>query len=231
MKTKAICLDDPVPYAETAEAQDRLVSARIADEIGDVVLFLEHLPVITIGRRGDTDCLLQSPHTLARKGIAMAHSTRGGNVTYHAPGQLVMYPVLKLTGCEADVHGYTRALEEIAILTAADFKVEAFRRRSMTGAWTKDGKLAAIGVKLKRWTTSHGMCFNVNVDMGGFDTIIPCGLRNERVTSLKTILGGDCPLLSEVRECMAGHFSDVLGRPLEFHRMTSVLFLRNPLLV
>ncbi|MEI6807786.1 MAG: lipoyl(octanoyl) transferase LipB [bacterium] len=228
MRTKAIFIDGPAPYAGMADAQDRLLSARIVDEIGDTVLFVEHLPVVTIGRRGDVSCLLKSPEFLARKGIAVSQSTRGGNVTYHAPGQIVMYPILKLTGSEADVHCYTTALEEIAIRTAADFRVRAFRRSGMTGAWTDHGKLAAIGVRLKRWTTSHGMSFNVNVDLSGFDSIVPCGLRNESVTSLEAILGGKCPQLSKVRDRMARHFSDVLGRQLEIRRMTSEIFLRIP---
>ena len=228
MKTKAVFLNGPVSYDKMADVQNRLVAARIADEICDVVLFLEHLPVVTIGRRGDTTSLLKSPRVLVRQGITVSQSTRGGNVTYHAPGQLVMYPILKLTGCDADVHAYTYALEEVAIRTAADFNVNAFRRSGMTGAWTEVGKLAAIGVRLKRWTTSHGMSFNVNVDLAGFDTIVPCGLKNERVTSLKTILGGNCPELSEVRKRMAGHFADVFKRPLALCRIATEAFLADP---
>lgn len=228
MITKAIFLEGPAPYTGMADAQDRLLSARIADEIGDTVLFVEHLPVVTIGCRGDVSCLLKSQVSLERKGIAVSRSTRGGNVTYHAPGQMVMYPILKLIGSEADVHCYTTALEEIAIRTAADYKVLAFRRCGMTGAWTEHGKLAAIGVRLKRWTTSHGMSFNVDVDLSGFDAIIPCGLRNESVTSLEAILGENCPGVDNVRSRMATHFQDVLGRQLKIRRMTSEAFLRIP---
>lgn len=229
MTTRAIFLDGAVPYDKMAEVQDRLVSARIADETGDIVLFLEHLPVITLGRRGDTTSLLKSPRSLARKGVSVFNSTRGGNVTYHAPGQLVMYPILKLTGREADVHGYTSSLEEVAIRTAADFKVQAFRRRGMTGAWTEHGKLAAIGVRLKRWTTSHGMSFNVNVDLCGFDAIVPCGLKNERVTSLEAILGSNSPGLSDVRSRMVVHFGDVFGRRLAVRHAVGANFLHDPL--
>ena len=223
----AFYLENPVPYAEMAVAQERFVAARMADAIGDAVFFLEHLPVVTLGRRGVTASLVKSPRSLASRGISFSQSTRGGDVTYHAPGQIVMYPILKLTGREADVHCYTHALEEIAIRTAASFKVEAFRRDGMTGAWTQHGKLAAIGVRLKRWVTSHGMSFNVNPDLAGFESIVPCGLRNERVTSVEAILGEDCPSLIDVRESMALHFSDVLGRTLKVRRMSGTTFLRN----
>ena len=228
MKTRAFFIDGPAPYAEMAAVQERLVSARIADEVGDTVLFLEHLSVITLGRQGDRSGLLKSPRTLARRGVTVFHSTRGGNITYHAPGQLVMYPVLKLSGSEADVHAYTHGLEEVAIRAAADFKVHAFRRRGMTGAWTEQGKLAAIGVRLKQWTTSHGMSFNVDMDLSGFGMIIPCGLSNERVASLRTILGPRCPAFDEVRARTARHFAEVFGRQLEIRRMTSEAFLARP---
>lgn len=227
MITKALYIDDPVPYAQMAAAQDGLVAGRIADEIGDTILFLEHLPVVTLGRRGFTPSLLKSPQSLARKGVSVSKSTRGGDVTYHAPGQIIMYPILKLTGREADVHCYTHALEEIAIRTAASYKIEAFRRDGMTGAWTRRGKLAAIGVRLKRWVTSHGMSFNVDIDLAGFESIVPCGLRNEGVISLESILGKDCPRLIEVREQMARHVSDVLGRTLTVRRISCAAFLRN----
>lgn len=229
MTTRAIFLDGPALYEGMSEAQELMVAARIAGEIGDTVLFLEHLPVVTIGRRGDMTSLLKSPRALARQGVVVFHSTRGGNVTYHGPGQLVMYPVVTLSGIEADVRGYTSALEEVAIRTAADFSVHAFRRGGMTGAWTDHGKLAAIGVRLKRWTTSHGMSFNVNVDLAGFDSIVPCGLKNERVTSLEVILGKDCPGVKDVRERMAAHFAGVLGRKLTIGSMKSAEFLGNPL--
>ena len=227
MIATAFYLENPVPYAEMADAQERFVAARLAEEIGDAVFFLEHLPVVTLGRRGVTASLVKSPRSLARQGISVSRSTRGGDVTYHAQGQLIMYPILKLTGREADVRCYTHALEEIAIRTAASFKVEAFCRDGMTGAWTQHGKLAAIGVRLKRWVTSHGMSFNVDIDLAGFESIIPCGLRNERVTSLKAILGKDCPSLIGVRESMALHLADVLGRKLKVRRMSGATFLCN----
>ncbi|MEI6971627.1 MAG: lipoyl(octanoyl) transferase LipB [bacterium] len=228
MKALAIFLDGPVAYDVMSELQERLLAARIAGEIGDIVLFLEHLPVVTIGRRGDTAGLLKSPRALARGGVALVHSTRGGNITYHAPGQLILYPILALSGAEADIRGYTSAMEEVAIRTAAGFGVTAFRRGGMTGAWTDHGKLAAIGVRLKRWTTSHGMSFNVDVDLTGFEVIVPCGLKNERVTSLKSLLGKNCPGIGDVRDRIAREFSDVFGRRLEIRRVPGADFLRDP---
>jgi len=123
-----------------------------------------------------------------------------------------MYPVLSLGGSEADAHGYLHNLEEVAIRTAADFGVPAFRREGKTGAWTEAGKLAAIGVRFKHWVTQHGMSFNVDVDLGYAALIVPCGLSGERVTSLRALLGRKCPSLVQVRERMAGRFLEVLQR-------------------
>ena len=207
-------IQKPVAYATMLETQDRLVAERLAGLIPDTVLFLEHLPVITLGRSTKPGHLLRNPDQLARMGIALARSPRGGDITYHAPGQVIMYPILKLEGVDADVHDYTRKLEEVAILTAADFGVPAFRRSGMTGVWTKTGKLAAIGVRIRRWVTSHGMSFNVNIDLSGFDAIVPCGLAGEQVTSLARILSKSCPSATRVRDRMAHHFSRVFNRRL-----------------
>ncbi|MBN1270604.1 MAG: lipoyl(octanoyl) transferase LipB [Kiritimatiellae bacterium] len=215
MTVWAIVFDLPQPYGEMARLQERLVAARIAEEIPDLVLFLEHQPVVTLGRRGRENFLRLSREQLAARGIELVHSTRGGDVTYHGPGQIVIYPILKLGTHEADVHGHLWNLEEIAIRTAADSGVEAFRREGMTGAWTREGKIAAVGVRLKRWVTSHGMSFNVDLDLTGFETIVPCGLAGERVASMKAILGARCPALGAARESMLGHVEAVFGRSLE----------------
>jgi lipoate-protein ligase B len=149
---------------------------------------------------------------LARRGIAVETSPRGGDITYHAPGQLILYPILQLRDAEADVHAYVHQLEEIAIQTAARFGVTAYRRAGKTGAWTDRGKLAAIGVRFKRWVSSHGMSLNVNMDLAGFDTIIPCGLRGEPVTSLKALLGAECPSMEAVRTEALRQFEQIMGR-------------------
>ncbi|MBN1675976.1 MAG: lipoyl(octanoyl) transferase LipB [Kiritimatiellae bacterium] len=210
----AVYFEEPVSYARGVEMQERVVAARLEEKVPDTVLFLEHKPVVTLGARGDASHLLLSPSDLARLGIELAHASRGGDITYHGPGQLVLYPIIKLGANEADSHGYLRNLEETAIRTAADFCVRAFRRDGLTGAWTRQGKLAAIGIRLKRWVTFHGMSFNVAPDLKGFGTIVPCGLAGEPVTSLKDILGPASPRVAVVRESMRRHFGGVCGRNL-----------------
>lgn len=207
-------LDKPVPYPDGVAMQKRLHEARLANQIPDVVLFLEHTPVITLGARGRTQHLLVAPQELAARDIALHHASRGGDVTYHGPGQLVMYPILRLGENEADAHSYLFNLEEIAIRTAADFGVVAFRRSGMNGAWTHRGKIAAIGFRLKRWVTLHGMSFNVAPNLEHFRLIVPCGLHGEAVTSLREILGERCPTVAAVRERMRAHFEAVCGRAL-----------------
>ncbi len=210
----ALYLDDPVRYADGVRFQEALVAARQADRIPDTVLFLQHHPVITLGRRGRTQHLLARPEMLARQGIDLVTSSRGGDVTYHGPGQWVIYPILKLGTAEADAHGYLENLEEIALRTAADFGVSARRRAGLNGAWTEAGKIAAIGFHLKRWVSMHGMSFNVDLDLAGFQLIVGCGLVGEKVTSLRQILGDRCPSLATVRDHLARHAGEVLGRPL-----------------
>ena len=215
MKACAIFFDQPVRHAAATLIQQRLAEARAASRIADVVLFLEHHPVVTLGARGRTASLLVPPEELSQRGIDFAVASRGGDATYHGPGQLVMYPILRLGSSEADAHGYLFNLEEVAIRTAAGFGVTAVRREGKNGAWTDAGKIAAIGFRLKRWVTVHGMSFNVCPDLSGFDAIIPCGLRGEPVASLASILGPACPPLRDVRDAMLRHFEQVFRRPLE----------------
>lgn len=222
MTAWAILLEKPVPYAEGVKLQNMLVNARIAGEIPDTVLFLEHTSVITLGARAQDTHVLLSAEELQRRRIELHPSTRGGDVTWHGPGQLVMYPIIRLGEQEADAHGYLHNLEEIAIRTAADAGVRAYRRSGMTGAWTDQGKLAAIGIRLKRWVTFHGMSFNVNPDLSGFAAIIPCGLQGEAIASFKTLLGAACPDMAEVRANMMRHFSEVCRRKLQSPPGTSL---------
>lgn len=207
-----ITLDAPAPYAGALALQEALVAARQRDEIPDTVIFLEHRPVITLGRRGRSNFLLAQPEQLAKAGIDFVTASRGGDVTFHGPGQLVLYPIIKLGNAEADSHGYLNNLEEIAIRTAREFGVTAFRREGMNGAWTDDGKIAAIGFHLKRWVSMHGMSFNVNPDLRGFDLIVGCGLVGEKVSSLSKILGPKSPTIPEVRAVLSRHFSQICSR-------------------
>ncbi len=215
MTAWAVIFQQPLDYRAGVRLQDSLVAARIAGLIPDIVLLLEHLPVITLGVRADRRHILLSAAELARRGIAVVQSSRGGDVTWHGPGQAVLYPIIRLGEREADARGYLFNLEEIAIRTAADFGVTAVRRPGLTGAWTRAGKLAAIGIRLKRWVTLHGLSFNVNPDLAGFAAIVPCGLAGEPVTSLKNLRGAACPALADVRESLLAHFSAVCRRDIQ----------------
>jgi lipoyl(octanoyl) transferase len=212
MSTLVVNFPSPVPYTDAMRLQDALVTARLANRIPDVLLILEHPPVITLGIRAKSENLLLTPEDLGRRGITLVESPRGGDITYHAPGQLILYPILQLAGAEADAHAYVQALEEIALRTAARFDVTAYRRAGKTGVWTDQGKLAAIGIRFKRWVSSHGMSFNVNLDLGGFDAIVPCGLRGEPVTSLQSLRGGNSPSLETVRAELLHQFEQIMGR-------------------
>ncbi|MEI6564045.1 MAG: lipoyl(octanoyl) transferase LipB [bacterium] len=212
METRVILFPNPMPYSEGLRFQNECVNRRLADEIPDTLILLEHTPVITLGIRAKHEHLLLSKQVLEKRGIEVHETPRGGDVTYHAPGQLVLYPIMKLSGQEADAHAFVGKLEKIAILTAEAFDVKAFRRKGKTGVWTDQGKLAAIGIRFKKWVSSHGMSFNVNLDLGGFDTIVPCGLHGEKVTSLREILGDQCPSMQEVRAVMMRQFERVMNR-------------------
>lgn len=226
MHAIAVIFPKPVPYAAAAHLQETLVAARDAGRLPDTLLLLEHPPVITRGIRAKQEHLLLSADELTRRGIDLADSPRGGDITYHAPGQLILYPILKLSGKEADVHAFVHALEDVAIRTAAAFGVDAYRRKHKTGAWTDQGKLAAIGVRFKRWVSSHGMSFNVDLDLAGFNAIVPCGLHGEPVTSLEALLGKVCPTMSAVRSEMLRHVEAIMGRvpePVTPIRLQSLL--------
>lgn len=214
MNAWAVKFDEPVGYQAGLAIQRRLLAARQAGEIPDTVLILQHQPVITLGNRGRDNYLLKTTEEYAALGIELHHAERGGDVTFHAPGQWVLYPILHLGGNEADSHGYLYNLEEIAIRTLGDVGIEGFRRDGKSGAWTGQGKVAAIGFRLKKWVSFHGMSFNVSLDLSGFQTIVPCGLVGESVASLQTILGNDCPAMAVVRDALLSHFSVVCAREL-----------------
>lgn len=206
----------PVPYRPAAEAMERLVDARLAGLIPDTVLFLEHRPVITLGSRGNEAFLLRKPADLEADGVEVVRSTRGGDITYHGPGQLVVYPILALGPGETDTHRYLARLEEAAIRVCADFGIAARRVAGKTGAWTESGKIAAIGVRVRRWVTSHGMSFNVHVDLGYTAWIVPCGLVGDPVASLRSLLGPARPAFDAVRERMRIRLAETLDRTLDW---------------
>jgi len=180
-----------VSYTEGLELQKRLVEQRKAGQIPDQLLLLEHPPVITLGvkTRNDRSNIVAAPDILAAKGVEVFETGRGGDVTYHGPGQLVGYPIVDLKPDRCDVHRYVRDIEEVMILTAAAFGVRAGRLPGLTGAWVGNQKLAAIGVRIARWVTSHGFALNVNTALDHFDFIVPCGITDKGVTSLQLLLG------------------------------------------
>ena len=211
----SVSFKNPVPYQVGLDIQRRLLAARQEDKIPDTVLILQHQPVVTLGNRGRDNYLLKTEEEYRELGIDLFHVERGGDVTFHGPGQWVLYPILYLGGNEADSHGYLYNLEQTAIQTLEDFGIKGFRREGKSGAWTDAGKIAAIGFRLKRWVSFHGMSFNVSNDLMGFDTIVPCGLVGEPVASLKTILGAACPEMEQVSDSLLNHFSTVCKRDLE----------------
>jgi len=180
-----------VPYAEALELQKRLVDLRKAEEIPDQLLLLEHPPVITLGvkARSDRSHVLASPAALAEQGVELFETGRGGDVTYHGPGQIVGYPILDLRPDRCDVHRYVRDIEEALIRVAGGFGIAAGRTAGLTGAWVGNDKLAAIGVRISRWVTSHGFALNIGTNLSHFNLIVPCGITGKGVTSMERLLG------------------------------------------
>jgi lipoyl(octanoyl) transferase len=202
-----------VPYEEGLELQKRLVEERKAGLIPDQLLLLQHPPVITLGAkvRNDRSHVLATGPELDRAGVALFEAGRGGDVTYHGPGQLVGYPILDLRPDRCDVHRYVRDLEQMLIDAVADFGLTAGRAEGLTGAWVGRDKLAAIGVRISRWVTSHGFALNVTTDLSHFDLIVPCGIADRGVTSLGRLLGRDVPM-HEVVEAVVRGFGRTFDR-------------------
>lgn len=225
-----------IGYANAYELQKRMVAARKAEAVGDVLLLCEHKPVITQGRNGKREHLLVSENVLRQRNVEFYETSRGGDLTYHGPGQLVGYPILQLGAIRKDVVWYVRMLEEVMIRTTAEFGICAERETGKTGIWVRAEnqgftpsaersrssgrakqptelaaeKLGAIGVHISRWVTSHGFAYNVSTDLRNFDLIVPCGIAGRKATSLEKLLGravhGE-----EVAPRMVRHFGDVFG--------------------
>ena len=202
-----------VPYRTALDMQRELVAVRQAGETADQLLLLEHPAVITVGVSGRShrEHVLASDAELRDRGIELLDVPRGGDVTFHGPGQLVGYPIIDLKPDRCDVHRYVRDLEEVLIRTAARFGVVAGRAAGFTGVWVGDDKLAAIGVRLSRWVTSHGFALNVAADLDQFGLIVPCGLQGRGVTSLER-LTGSAPPRSELEAVVADEFAHVFDR-------------------
>jgi lipoyl(octanoyl) transferase len=202
-----------VPYAEALAMQRALVEERKAERIPDLLLLLQHPPVITVGVKGDggRSNVIASPQRLAELGIEVSETGRGGDVTYHGPGQIVGYPILDLRPDRCDVHRYVRDLEEVMIRACADYGISAGRIKGLSGAWVGREKIGAIGVRISRWVTSHGFAFNVSTDLDHFKLIVPCGISDGGVTSLEKATGRRLPL-PEVEDALVTHLGDVFAR-------------------
>jgi lipoyl(octanoyl) transferase len=200
-----------VRYKDALELQRALVEDRRAERVGDVLLLLEHPHVITLGSRSDTarSNVLASPERLAELGVELSETGRGGDVTYHGPGQLVGYPILNLKPDRADVYQYVRNLEEVMTRVSRRFGVEAGRVEGLTGTWVGGSKIGAIGIRISRWITSHGFAYNVNTDLDYFKLIVPCGIRDHGVTSLARELGRAVDM-SEVEDALINEFRQVI---------------------
>ncbi len=202
-----------MPYADALGLQRSLVADRQAGHAGEVLILLEHPHVLTLGVRGDggRSHILAAPGVLAERGVEVYETGRGGDITYHGPGQVVGYPIVDLKPDRCDVHRYVRDLEEVMIRTAAGYGIEAQRISGLTGVWVGDEKLAAIGVRIARWVTSHGFAFNVSTDLEYFRLIVPCGIADRGVTSLSRLLGRTIDL-REVEDRIVAHFGEVFVR-------------------
>jgi lipoyl(octanoyl) transferase len=200
-----------VPYAQGLDLQAHLVAERQKGRIPDTLLLLEHDPVFTLGRNARMENFLLSPEALRARGFDVFETGRGGDVTYHGPGQVVGYPILDLSPDRCDVHRYVRDLEEVMIRTCADYGIEAGRVAGMTGVWVGDEKIGAIGVRIARWVTSHGFALNVSTDLAPFGMIVPCGIRGRGVTSLVQRLARPVAV-EEVAARLPRHLASVLGR-------------------
>jgi lipoyl(octanoyl) transferase len=227
-----------IGYAEAYALQKRIVAARKTDEIEDVLLLCEHPHVITQGRNGKREHLLAGENVLRQKGVEFHETSRGGDITYHGPGQIVGYPVLNLAAIRRDVVWYVRMLEEIMIRASSDFGVHATRETGKTGIWAVPNvaaadhrgrladsateKLGAIGVHISRWVTSHGFAYNVSTDLRFFDLIVPCGIADRKATSLEKLLSRkvDSP---EAAARLKKHFAEVFGREIQTATLADLL--------
>lgn len=201
-----------VPYGEALALQRELVEERRSGRVPDLLLLLQHPPVITFGVKGDggRSNVLATSERLAELGVELSETGRGGDVTYHGPGQIVGYPILDLKPDRCDVHRYVRDLEEVMIRVCADYGVTAGRIKGLTGTWVGPEKIGAIGVRISRWITSHGFAFNVSTNLADFQLIVPCGIADHGVTSLEKASGRTMSI-AEVEDRVVSRVAEVFG--------------------
>lgn len=202
-----------VPYADALAMQRALVEERRADRIPDLLILLQHPPVITLGVKGDggRSNIVAPEAYLASLGIGVFETGRGGDVTYHGPGQIVGYPIIDLRPDRQDVHRYVRDIEDVMIRVCADYGIAAGRVEGLTGTWVGPEKIGAIGVRISRWITSHGFAFNVSTNLDHFRLIVPCGIGDRGVTSLEKLTGRSVPI-EEAEDAFIRHFAAVFDR-------------------
>jgi lipoate-protein ligase B len=199
-----------IAYEDALRLQNHLAQARGSGKVEDILLLLQHPPVMTLGRSGKVENLLASETTLQEKKIQVIFTDRGGDITYHGPGQLVAYPILNLRLLGLSVPDYVWSLEEVVIRVLARFRISAGRVEKLRGVWVGQEKIASLGVHLSRWISKHGLALNVNTDLGPFSLINPCGITDRRVTSMAQILGRSLPM-EEIEKLTLGAFAEVFG--------------------
>lgn len=199
------------PYADGLALQKSIRAAVEAGDAPDTLILLEHTPVITLGRKAHEKHLLQSRSAFEAMGIDVQEVDRGGDVTYHGPGQLVAYPIINLTHWKQSVGWYLRKLEDTLIRTLDAYKLTGERVEGMTGVWVNDAKIAAIGIGVRNWITYHGIALNVDPKMDHFDLIVPCGIANRPVTSLRAIMGDAAPNMASVMDAYAAAFQETFA--------------------
>jgi len=203
-----------ITYSEAYHLQRQLLYQRVNNEIADTLLLLEHPPTITIGKSGKLENVLASQAQLAEAGVSLFFVDRGGDVTYHGPGQLVAYPIIDLRQRGRDVHQYLRDLEEVIIRTLSDFSITACRDSSHAGVWVRDEEIAAIGLRVSKWVSMHGFALNVNIDLEQFSLINPCGFSDRKAASISSLLSQDVSIEAVTKKLLV-RFSEVFNAQME----------------
>ncbi|MCK4401268.1 lipoyl(octanoyl) transferase LipB [bacterium] len=215
---KAVCnvLDVGLKdYMEVYDLQKKLLAERIKNKIPDTLILTEHSPTFTIGRKGGRENILVSNEVLGKNGIKVYEVDRGGDITYHGPGQIVGYPIMNLAEWNKDIHFYLRSLEEAIIRFLSHFKIMAVRMNNYTGVWVGDCKIAAIGIGVSKWTTFHGFCININPNKKHFGMITPCGITDKKVTSLDE-LTGETTDMGKAKQVLVNEFGNCFRREMRY---------------
>ena len=204
-----------IEYDDAYHLQRKLLLERLDGQIADTLLLLEHPPTITVGKSGKLENVLASQAQLDEKGVSLVFTDRGGDVTYHGPGQIVGYPIFDLRERGRDAHQFVNNLEEVLIRTLSGFSLKSSRDENHAGVWVRDEEIAAIGLSIRKWITMHGFALNVNTDLTQFSLINPCGFTNRKATSMAQLLGQDTPVAT-VTERLLAHLTEIFEAHLEF---------------